>query len=151
MKKYFNFLLTLVLMSTFLVACNDNEPTEITPEITDVTAVNHDTDGTDVPLGGTISVNFDAKTRSGARLDFYHLEIHDHPQSGLVEDEYKIIDSSFKDQPTFKGLVNSHVHAHIPVPDTANLGSYHVVVVVVDEDGNSSDTEAMELHIEITE
>ena len=151
MKKYYRSFLLVVLVSIFFLACNDDEPTDITPEITNVTAINHHADGATVPLGGTISVNFDAKTRSGERLDFYHLEIHDHPASGLIEDEYKIIDSSFKNDSTFKGLVNSHVHQHIVVPDTANLGSYHVVVVVVDEAGNSSDTEEMELHIEVVE
>jgi len=37
------------------------------------------------------------------------------------------------------------------VPDIANLGSYHVVIVVVDEDGNSTDTETLETHVEIVE
>ena len=74
-------------------------------------------------------------------------EFHDHPASGVVADEYKIIDDQFTDN--FKGLKNAHVHKHITVSDTANLGSYHVVVIVVDEDGNSSDTETLETHIEI--
>ncbi|MBA7556793.1 hypothetical protein ES705_49512 [subsurface metagenome] len=69
----------------------------------------------------------------------------------MIEDEYKIIDDDFKDKSTFKGLVNAHVHEHIVVPDTANLGSYHVVIIVVDEDGNSADTEELETHIEIIE
>jgi len=100
-------------------------------------------------IGGTIGVNFDAKSRSGARLDYYNIEIHDHPVSGQVSDEYKIINEQFTEN--FKGLVNSHVHKHIVVPDIANLGSYHVVIIVVDEDGNYSDTEALDVHIEIIE
>lgn len=33
------------------------------------------------------------------------------------------------------------------VPDAANIGSYHVVVIVVDEDGYSVNTEEMETHV----
>jgi hypothetical protein len=82
---------------------------------------------------------------------FYHIEIHDHPESGLVEDEYRIIDASFKDEAIFKGLREAHVHEHVTVPDNANLGEYHVVIVVVDEAGNSVDTENGDAHIEVVE
>ncbi len=150
MKNFLKFSVLFLFASFIFISCEDDEEQEVTPEITNVVAENHD-GGTQIPRGGTISVNFDAKTRSGAKLDFYHIEIHDHPASGAVEDEYKIIDDDFKNLSTFKGLINAHVHEHIVVPDIANLGSYHVVIVVVDEDGNSTDTETLETHVEIVE
>lgn len=150
MKQIFKLLAMFFLASFVLIACDNEEDKddEVTPMITNVTAGDHD-GGDTVKRGGTISVDFDAKTRSGSKLDFYHIEIHDHPTSGKIEDEYKIIDDDFKNKSTFKGLLNAHVHEHITVPDTANLGSYHVVVVVVDEAGNSADTETLETHIEV--
>ncbi len=147
MKNVLKFLGLFLLAALVITACKKEEE-DITPEITNVEAKNHD-GGTQVSLGGTISVDFDAKTRSNAKLDYYNIEIHDHPASGAITDEYKIIDDQFTDN--FKSLKNAHVHKHIAVPDTANIGSYHVVVIVVDEDGNSSDTEAIETHIEIVQ
>lgn len=138
----------IFLFSTMLfLACEKEEEKKLT--ISNVVAENHD-GGTEIALNGTISVNF-AATAGDARLDFYHIEIHDHPTSGEVDDEYKIIDDDFKNKSTFKGLRNANVHEHIVVPDTANLGSYHVVIVVVDEDGYSVDTEALETHVTIVE
>ena len=147
MKQITKFLVLALAITLF--SCEDKK--EETPKlsITNVTAENHD-GGTDVPLKGTISVDFEA-TAGEARLDFYHIEIHDHPTSGLLEDEYKIIDDDFKNLSTFSGLRNAHVHEHIQVPDTANLGSYHVVIVVVDKDGNSVNTEALETHINVVQ
>lgn len=150
MKTVFKVFLPLVLFVVFFASCEEKE-TNVTPEIKSVSAINHDNNTSTIKRGGTISVNFDAKSRSGARLDFYHIEIHDHPESGKVEDEYKIIDDDFKNKSTFKGLLNAHVHEHIVVPDTANLGAYHVVIVVVDENGNSADTEGLETSITIVE
>lgn len=141
----------LAILLGFFVSCNSKDDLgEL--KISEVVAENHNDEGsTEIPLGGTISVNFSATASESARLDFYHIEIHDHPVSGEISDEYKIIDKDFKDLSTFKGLRNAHVHQHVTVPDTANLGSYHVVIVVVDEDGYSVDTEALETHITIVE
>jgi len=137
-------LLTLVI----IVACVSCGKKKAAPEISNITAVNHDDNTTIIPRGGIISVNFEAESMSKDKLDFYHIEIHDHPASGLVADEYRIIDDSFKNKPTFKGLKNANVHEHILVPANANLGKYHVVITVVDEYGNSADTE--DVHVEIT-
>jgi hypothetical protein len=149
MKNLMKIIGVVILASVVLISCKKDEVIEDkTPEITSVTAENHD-GGKQIPLGGTISVDFDAKSRSGEKLNYYNIEIHDHPASGAVADEYKIIDDQFTNN--FEGLNNAHVHQHIAVPDTANPGSYHVVIIVVDEDGNSSDTETLETHIEIVQ
>ncbi|HBH49118.1 MAG TPA: hypothetical protein DDX98_10780 [Bacteroidales bacterium] len=149
MKNLLKLNVILIIASTLFVACEKEEdPQKLT--ISDVVAENHD-GGVEVQRGGTISVNFTATAGDDARLDFYHIEIHDHPESGLVEDEYRIIDASFKDEAIFKGLREAHVHEHVTVPDNANLGEYHVVIVVVDEAGNSVDTENGDAHIEVVE
>ncbi|NJM15071.1 MAG: DUF4625 domain-containing protein [Bacteroidales bacterium] len=115
-------------------------------------AENHDDGTTVIARGGTIAVLFSAVAGDDARLDFYHIEIHDHPASGAIEDEYKIIDDDFKDKTIFKGLRSvENMHQHVSVPDTANLGPYHVVVTIVDEAGNSVNTEELETHITIVE
>jgi hypothetical protein len=132
------------------VAC-DKTDTTTPPEIKNIAATNHDDNTTVIPRGGTISVNFEAVAKNDGKLDWYHIEIHDHPESGLVEDEYRIIDDSFMDKVTFKGLKNANVHEHIIVPAEANLGAYHVVITVVDEYGNSVDTEDVDVSISIIE
>ena len=151
MKNLFKLSMAIILASIVFVSCEkDEEKAKLS--ITNVVAENHNEEGsTEIPLSGLISVNFKATAGEDARLDFYHIEIHDHPTSGLVEDEYKIIDDDFKDESTFKGLREAHVHQHVTVPDTANLGSYHVVIIIVDEAGYSVDTEELETHITIVE
>lgn len=148
MKSAIKLSMAMLLAGIVFISCEKEEKAKLS--ITNVVAENHD-GGIDIPIGGTISVNFTATASDDARLDFYHLEIHDHPSSGLIQDEYKIIDEDFKDKSIFKGLRNANVHEHVSVPDTANLGSYHVVIVVVDENGNSVDTESFETHINVVE
>ena len=149
MKNLFKITMGLILAAVVLVSCKKEDEKTVL-NISNVVAENHD-GGTEVSLGGTISVNFTATAGDDARLDFYHIEIHDHPASGEISDEYKIIDDDFKDKSTFKGLRNANVHEHVIVSDTSNLGSYHVVIVVVDEAGNSVDTETLETHITIVQ
>lgn len=159
MKTFFKTYLLLVAFSLFMVACNDDEPEATNqvvpaapqPSITNIQAAGHDGGATTIARGETLSVDFDARTQSDAFLDKYHIEIHDHPATGLIEDEYKIIDSTFVNDPTFENTRNAHVHKHIVIPDTANLGAYHVVVIVFDKDGNTTDTEDLEMHIEVVE
>ena len=142
-SKLFKLSIALLLTATLFASCDNDDDTNAPQElsITNIVAKNHDSDGNEVLRGGTIELNFTATAGDGARLDYYHLELHDHPESGKIEDEYRIIDQTFRDKSTFKGLRNANVHEHIAVPDTANLGEYHVVIVVVDEAGNSVDTE----------
>lgn len=142
--KNLHYLIFVLALSLLYISCQKDEL-----QITDVRAGNHD-GGVEVIRGGTISVDFDAFAGEAA-LDFYHIEIHDHPSSGLIEDEYKIIDDDFKELSTFKGLRNAHVHEHITVPAEANLGEYHVVIIVVDEEGYSLDTEDLGTYIIVVE
>jgi len=141
--------ISAIALSAILVfSCNKEDEEKLS--ISNILVESHE-GSTEIPLGGSVGIEFDAIAGEAARLDYFHLEIHDHPESGKVEDEYKIIDDSFKDEDLFKGLRNAHVHKHISIPDTANLGSYHVVITVVDEDGNSINTENLETHITVIE
>ena len=159
MKTILKFTVLIFALSVFIVACNDEEtkadnevvPAAPRPAITNIVAASHEDGSSTVARGETLGLDFDALTQSDYRLDKYHIEIHDHPESGLVQDEYKIIDSTFVNDPTFEDTKNAHVHKHIIIPDTANLGSYHVVIIVFDKDGNTTDTEDLETHITVTE
>lgn len=131
------------LSSIFIIACESDKDNDLPPEISAVVVGNHE-GGDDVPRGDDMHVNFVAKSQSGANLDFYHILIQDH-------DEYKIVDEEFRDEAGFQGLMEASVHGHIAIPETALLGSYHVIITVTDEDGNSADTESLETHIEIIE
>lgn len=148
MKQITKISAILITISALFATCNKEENEKLS--ISNVVAENHN-GGEQVSRGGTIAVEFSALAGYAARLDFYHIEIHDHPATGLVADEYKIIDDDFKDKSIFKGLRNADVHEHIYVPDTANIGSYHVVITVIDEDGNSVNTEDLETHITVVE
>ncbi len=148
MKSYLLFLSMLALV--VFSAC-EKEDQDTPPEISKLEALNHDNETNVIERGGTIMVNFDARSRNDGRLDRYHIEIHDHPESGNPADEYKLIDDTFEDNPTFKGLRNASIHHHVSVPMDANLGEYHVVVVVIDEFGNSTDTEEWDVEVVIVE
>ena len=102
--------------------------------------------GDQIKRGGQISYEADIASTSDAKLDYYHVEIHDEPESGKAEDEYKIIDKDFTDN--FTDLRNTHLHDHITVPETANTGTYHFHLTVVDKDGNTNNAET---HIEVVE
>lgn len=145
MKKFSIYMLLAVMAAGTISSCTK----DVKPKIEDIEVTNHDDGSTKVKRGGTISVEFEAIANDETRLDYYHIEIHDHPTSGKIEDEYRIIDDSFKNVSTFKGLKNAHVHQHVVVPANANTGSYHVVITVVDEAGNSADTEDGDTHIEV--
>ena len=133
--------MVVLLAGSVLVSCKKDEEEKMELQITNIVAENHDGGGNEVPRGGELKIEFTATAGDEAKLDYYHIELHDHPASGLVSDEYRIIDSTFQNLATFKGLKNANVHQHVEVQDTANLGAYHVVIVVVDEAGNSVDTE----------
>ncbi|BDD05513.1 DUF4625 domain-containing protein [Aureibacter tunicatorum] len=148
MKKLFKLSMALIFSAAVLSSCESEEEEALAKKlsISNLVAENHD-GGNEVSLGGTIHIDFEAQAGDEANLDYYHIELHDHPESGLIEDEYRIIDKTFMEKSTFKGLKNASVHEHIKVADTANLGAYHVVIVVVDEAGNSVDTEDGDVEI----
>ena len=60
----------LLAMVAFTFCKKEEEESEITPEITNVVAENHD-GGTQISLSGTISVDFDAKSQIFAHQQMY--------------------------------------------------------------------------------
>lgn len=141
-----------VLLSAILVSCDkdDDKDTTTPPEITDFHAGTHDQDSKTIVKkpGAEVIVDFKARSLNDGRLEAYHIEIHDHPESGNPADEYLIIDELFDNDPTFKGTRNSSVHKHIAIPEDASLGEYHVEVVVFDEYGNTTEVDT---HIYLVE
>ncbi len=142
MKSKFGVLTTLLLLAFIISSCEKDETDTTTPpEVYDFVAGTHPPNVSDTIVktpNAEIIVDFSARSLNDGRLDAYHIEIHDHPESGNSEDEYKIIDELFDNEPTFKGLRNASVHKHIGIPDEAPLGEYHVEVLVIDEYGNST-------------
>jgi len=142
MKKMIETLAMLLLVSFVMSSCNkDDTDTTTPPEIYEFTAGTHPPNVSDTIVhepGAEIILDFSARSVNDGRLDAYHIEIHDHPESGNPDDEYIMIDERFDDDPNFKGLRNASVHKHLAIPGDAPLGEYHVEVIVIDEYGNSS-------------
>ncbi len=137
--------IVLLTLTPLMISCDKDEDVDQTtpPEIYDLFAGDHD-HTTNVIIkrpGAEIIVDFSARSQNDGRLEAYHIEIHDHPESGNPADEYLIIDDLFDNDPTFKGTRNASVHKHIPIPDDAPLGEYHVEIVVFDEFGNTTDAD----------
>ncbi len=136
-------LLSIALIFSFVIASCEKDDTDNTtpPEIYDFFAGTHPPEVSDTIVkipGAEIIVDFSARSLNDGRLEAYHIEIHDHPESGNPADEFIIIDNLFNNEPTFKGLRNASVHKHIAIPEEAPLGEYHVEVIVIDEFGNST-------------
>lgn len=146
MKSKLKSLLFLLALAVIVSSCKkeEDEKDETTPpEITELKAGNHDHTSHTIEKkpGAEIIVDFTARSNNDGRLEKYHIEIHDHPESGLSADEYLIIDDLFDNDITFKGTRNASVHKHIAIPDDAPLGEYHVEVTVWDEFGNTTDAD----------
>jgi hypothetical protein len=152
MKNFVKISVSALLAMSVIISCKkeDEKDTTTPPVITELTASMHG-GSTKIKRGEEFSVDFKAESKNDGRLEKYHIEIHDHPASGKIDDEYRIIDSTFVNKATFKGTRNATVHEHITVPANANLGKYHVVVVIFDEYGNTADTENGDTEIEIVE
>lgn len=132
----------LMLAAVLIVSCSkDDDPdTKTPPVITSFTAGDHDHHGNTIVKGpgAEVIVDFTAETRNDGRLHAYHIEIHDHPESGNPDDEFIIIDDLFDDDPKFKGTRNASIHMHIAIPSDAPLGEYHVELIIFDEFGNTA-------------
>lgn len=137
-------------MAVTFISCSkdDDKDTTTPPEIYEFAAGSHDHSTNTIARGGEVIVDFKARSKNDGRLQSYHIEIHDHPESGNPADEYKLIDDLFDNDPTFNGTRNATVHKHIAVPIDAPLGEYHVEVLVIDEFGNTAEVDA---HIYVVE
>ncbi len=149
-------LIAIILFISFVIASCDKDDTDIStpPEIYDFFAGTHPPEVNDTIVkrpGAEIIVDFSARSLNDGRLEAYHIEIQDHPESGDSADEFKIIDELFDNEPTFRGLRNASVHKHIAIPEEAPLGEYHVEVVVIDEFGNSTMVDTLLYLVEDTE
>lgn len=101
------------------------------PKVTDFTVQNMN-GGTEYAPGDTVVVSFTA-TASEGTLDHYHLEIHDEPASGNVEDETKLVDDEFT--ANIKGETEAIISHIVAIPADA-AGAYHVHATISDTKGN---------------
>ncbi len=140
--KLIRTLSILLIIPFFIASCAKDDIDNTTPPgIYDFFAGTHPPEVNDTIVkrpGAEIIVDFSARSLNDGRLEAYHIEIHDHPESGNPADEFIIIDDLFDNEPTFKGLRNASVHKHIAIPEEAPLGEYHAEVIVIDEFGNST-------------
>ncbi len=147
MKQFLKIFSFLLAGSFVFVSCEkDDEDTTTAPEIYELVAGTHYPDVSDTIVkrpGAELIVDFSARSLNDGRLASYHIEVHDHPESGNPADEYKLIDELFDNDPVFNGLRNASIHKHIHIPEEAPLGEYHVEIVVVDEFGNSTMADAL--------
>ena len=105
------------------------------PSVTDLSITNKN-GGTTLSLNDVIVVKFTAEAKNGATLKNYHLEIHDEPASGKIEDEYKLVDDEFSDN--FKGKDKTTVSHEITITEKASTGKYHFHLHVYDEKNNGT-------------
>ncbi len=109
---------------------------EIQEAISNINVLNLSVNGDEHDVSkasGSFIISFDASTESGT-LASYSIEVHNHPASGLEEDEFKIIDNEFTD--SFSGLTSASVSNTITIDAAAPLGEYHVEIVIVDSEAN---------------
>lgn len=131
-------LLGLGLVTFFSTSCEKDEEVNEKPVITDLKVGHEDGSSDPFNLGGVICLEFNVEMENDDKLKSYHVEIHDEPASGLVADEYKIIDEEFD----ISGLRNTHIHDHIEIDVEANTGNYHFHLTVTSENGFTSSEEA---------
>ena len=84
----------------------------------------------DFVVGETVVIEFTATADGEKTLASYHLEIHDHPESGKLEDEIKVIDETFTAD--FEGLKTATVKKEVVISNDWNgqkgNQSFHLVV-----------------------
>jgi len=94
---------------------------------------------------GSFIIAFDAAVEAGT-LSKYSIEIHNHPESGLEADEFKIVDSEFTEN--FDGLSTASISETIAVDATAPLEEYHVEIIITDSDAH---TKTVSGHIDLVQ
>lgn len=94
---------------------------------------------------GSFIISFDASVETGT-LASYSIEIHNHPESGNEEDEFKLIDSEFTDN--FNGLTSATVSQSVTIDSSAPLGEYHVEIIIHDSEDNEKEVSG---HIDLVD
>jgi type 1 fimbria pilin len=115
---------------------SDEAELELLEQATNVTVTNLSINGGEHDVSkasGSFNISFSASADTGTLVS-YSIEAHNHPASGKEEDEYKIIDDEFTD--SFTGLKMASVNKDITIETNAELGEYHVEIVIKDSEGN---------------
>lgn len=103
------------------------------PEVSDFTVTNKSGNAT-INTGDTLIVSFTAKAKSGNTLKEYHLEIHDEPNSGKLEDEFKLVNKTFTAD--FANLSEATIQHETEVVAGGESGNYHIHLHIFDNENN---------------
>ncbi|MDW5290251.1 DUF4625 domain-containing protein [Formosa sp. PL04] len=142
MKANFKFLAIILSLGFFLQSCSSDDDGAITiaPIITNFEfgeGTDHSTDP--VAERGT-DLHLEAEIYAENVISSITLRIHSHDEITLSEGEVEwdfeqvYTDASYQ-------VINAVFHEHIDIPATAPAGEYHVELIVVDELGNSTESE----------
>ena len=100
------------------------------PHITNFKLYNKKDNSKDFVVGETVVIEFKATVEGDKKLASYHLEIHDHPKSGKLEDEVKVVDDTFTAD--FAGLTTATIKKEVVISNNWNgqkgNQSFHLVV-----------------------
>jgi len=125
------FMLAAVAIAALLSACGEDSTGSSTakPTISDleVGLVN-----SKVTYIGS-DLHMDAEIVAEGTIDVIKVELH--PEDGSGVD----IEAEFDE---YSGLKNTTFHKHIDIPATATAGDYHFHLIVIDQEGNSTEAEA---------
>ncbi len=125
-------ILSLGLLSILiLVACEDDEPIDITAPTIDM---EEPVTGEQIEAGGTI--HFDALFEDDVELATFSISIHDN-FDGHSHGRIEVTPFEFNQSYTLTGR-SDDVHEDISVSEDATAGPYHLTVEAIDAAGNST-------------
>lgn len=105
------------------------QPQNIMVENLSINAGKHDLSKAD----SIFIISFDASVTEGTLVS-YSLEAHNHPASGLVADEEKLVDETFTAD--FAGKATANVEHTVVIDPAKPNGDYHVEIIITDSNGN---------------
>lgn len=132
MKTKISFVTLVMAMSFSFLSCEKDSVDDEKPVISNL-EIGHDGF---FQAGAELHVEFEVSDNEG--LDYYQITIHHEGEHKSTVTEWEL-DEKFDE---INGLKNYTVHNHdIEVPADAELGDYHVHLMVVDLAGNVADEE----------
>lgn len=99
-------------------------------------SVTNKSGSTDFQVGDILIVSFEASAKNDITLKSYHLEIHDEPVSGELEDEFKLVDDEFTAD--FANESSVVINKEIEIKQGGTKGKYHVHLHVYDNQNNGA-------------
>ena len=144
MKTNFKFLVLILSLGLFLQSCSSDDdggsvPGINAPEITGFEYGEGSDHSTDYFAYKGSDIHLEAEIYAESVVSSITLEIHAH-DAELAEGE---VEWEFEQTYTNEDylVINPTFHEHVDVPTNIPSGEYHVELIVVDEEGNSTEVE----------